>query len=127
RLCEKWGIKSRPLADITPRADQDVVVDCTGSREGMATAMQLLRPRGTLVLKSTVAPGGEAVDLSPLVVDEINLIGSRCGPFKPAIRALAEGHVDVHSMISRRVPMGDALEALRLAASPGVLKVLLTM
>ena len=56
-LCEKWSIRSRPLADIVPRHDQDVVVDCTGSAGGFELAMQMVRPRGTIVLKSTVAAG----------------------------------------------------------------------
>src|SRR2546423_316245 len=88
-LCEKWSIRSRPLADIVPRHDQDVVVDCTGSSAGFELAMQMVRPRGTIVLKSTVA-AGKSLNLAPLVIDEITIIGSRCGPFREAIRALAE-------------------------------------
>src|SRR3982751_5537648 len=85
-MCEKWQIRSRPLDDIVPRHDQDVVVDCTGSASGFETAMQMVRPRGTIVLKSTVA-AGKALNLAPPVVDEINVLGSRCGPFREAIRA----------------------------------------
>src|SRR5215203_3849322 len=69
-LCEKWDIRSRPLDEITPRHDQDVVVDCTGSANGFELATQMVRPRGTLVLKSTVA-AAKALNLAPLVIDEI--------------------------------------------------------
>src|SRR5258708_36491879 len=99
-LCEKWSIRSRPVVDIVPRHDQDVVVDCTGSASGFELAMAMVRPRGTIVLKSTVAQG-KPLNLAPLVIDEINVIGSRCGPFREAIRALAEKSVDVASLIHR--------------------------
>jgi alcohol dehydrogenase len=125
-LCEKWQIRSRPLAEIAPRHDQDVVVDCTGSTDGFELAMQMVRPRGVIVLKSTLA-SGKPMNLSPLVVDEITLIGSRCGPFREAIRALAEKQVDVASLVYRRVRLEQGVEAFDLAGRPGVLKVLLTM
>ena len=125
-LCERWQIKSRPLADIVPRHDQDVVVDCTGSAAGFELAMQMVRPRGTIVLKSTVAQG-KPLNLAPLVIDEINVVGSRCGPFREAIRALAERKVDVASLIHRRMRIEQGVEAMDLAGRPGVLKVLLRM
>ncbi|MDB5322371.1 MAG: alcohol dehydrogenase [Phycisphaerales bacterium] len=126
RLCDQWGIRSRAAADITPRHDQEVVVDCTGSASGLEMAMQLVRPRGTIVLKSTVADG-KALNLAPIVIDEINVVGSRCGPFREAIKALTEKSVDVTSMIHRRMKLDQGLEAMELAAKPGVLKVILTM
>jgi threonine dehydrogenase-like Zn-dependent dehydrogenase len=125
-LCEKWSIRARPLSDIAPRHDQDVVVDCTGSAAGLELALQMVRPRGTIVLKSTVA-AGKAINLAPLVIDEIQIIGSRCGPFREAIRALAEKRIDVTSLIHRRMKLEQGVEAMELAARPGVLKVLLTM
>ncbi len=125
-MCEKWSIRSRPLADIVPRHDQDVVVDCTGSAAGFELAMQMVRPRGKIVLKSTVA-AGKALNLAPLVIDEIQVIGSRCGPFREALRALAEKSVDVTSLIHRRMKLEQGVEAMALAGRPGVLKVLLTM
>ncbi len=125
-LCEKWSIRSRPLEEIQPRHDQDVIIDCTGSAIGFEMAMQMVRPRGTIVLKSTVA-AGKALNLAPLVIDEINVIGSRCGPFREALRALAEKSVDVTSLIHRRMKLEQGVEAMSLAARPGVLKVLLTM
>jgi len=125
-LCEKWSIRSRPLNDIAPRHDQDVVVDCTGSAAGFELAMQMVRPRGTIVLKSTAA-AGKALNLAPLVIDEINVVGSRCGPFREAIRALAEKRVDVASLVHRRMKLEQGVEAMELAGRPGVLKVILTM
>jgi threonine dehydrogenase-like Zn-dependent dehydrogenase len=125
-LCEKWSIRARPLDEITPHHDQDVVVDCTGSAAGLELAMQMVRPRGTIVLKSTVA-AGKSLNLAPLVIDEITVIGSRCGPFRQAIRALAEKEIDVTSMIARRMKLDQGVEAMRLAGSAGVMKVILTM
>jgi len=102
----------------------DIVVDCTGNPEGFAQALDLLRPRGTLVLKSTYH--GEAeVDLSRLVIDEITLIGSRCGPFFPALELLGRGLVDVASLISATLPLDEAIRAFRLAGRRETLKVLL--
>jgi threonine dehydrogenase-like Zn-dependent dehydrogenase len=126
RLCDQWGIRSRAAKDISPRHDQDVVVDCTGSAAGLEMAMQLVRPRGTIVLKSTVADG-KALNLAPIVIDEINVIGSRCGPFREALKALSEKSIDVTSMIHRRMKIEQGVEAMELAARPGVLKVLLMM
>jgi threonine dehydrogenase-like Zn-dependent dehydrogenase len=125
-LCEKWSIRSRSLSDISPRHDQDVVVDCTGSAAGFELAMQMVRPRGTIVLKSTVA-AGKSLNLAPLVIDEITVLGSRCGPFREALRALAEKEIDVTSLIARRMKLDQGVEAMRLAGSAGVLKVILTM
>ncbi len=125
-LCEKWSIRSRPVEDIVPRHDQDIVVECTGNTEGLELALQMVRPRGTIVLKSTAA-AGTALNLAPLVIDEVNVIGSRCGPFREAIAALAEKRIDVASLIHRRMKLDQGLEAMELAARPGVLKVILTM
>lgn len=125
-LCEKWGVRSRLLADIRPRHDQDLVVDCTGSAAGFETALQLVRPRGKVVLKSTVA-GGKPLNLAPVVIDEVTVVGSRCGPFKEAINALAERSVDVLSFIHRRMKIEQGVEALEFAGRPGVLKVIVSM
>ena len=125
-LCERWSIRSRSVDDVIPRHDQDVVVDCTGSAAGLELAMSLVRPRGTIVLKTTAA-AGKPLNLAPLVIDEINVIGSRCGPFREAIRALAEKSIDVVSLIHRRMRLEQGVEAMELAGRPGVLKVLLTM
>lgn len=125
-LCEKWGVKHRLLEDVGLRGDQDIVVDCTGSPDGLTTAMQMVRPRGKIILKTTVAADKlPAIDLSPLVIHEIQVIGSRCGPFPTALQALAEGDVDVVSLISRRARLSDGVEALKLAGRKDVVKVLL--
>jgi threonine dehydrogenase-like Zn-dependent dehydrogenase len=125
-LCEKWSIRSRPLADIVPRHDQDIVVDCTGSPEGLELALKMVRPRGTIVLKTTIATP-KAIQLAPIVVDEITVLGSRCGPFRQAIQQLAEKQVDVASLIHRRMKLEQGVEAMQLAGRPGVFKVILTM
>lgn len=127
-LCEKWGVKHRLLNDVGLRADQDIVVDCTGSASGLETAMGMVRPRGTIVLKTTVAPSpqSEKIDLSPLVIHEIQVVGSRCGPFPEAIAALASGKIDVVSLISRRFKLADGAEALQRAQTDRqLIKVLL--
>ncbi|MEO0476120.1 MAG: alcohol dehydrogenase catalytic domain-containing protein [Planctomycetota bacterium] len=133
-LCEKWGIKHRLLGDVGLRQDQDIVVDCTGSASGLTTAMAMLRPRGTLVLKTTVAPGipsaegasSHELDLSPIVINELNVIGSRCGPFAEALDWLSREAVDVVSLISKRMKLGDGPGVLEQAGQPGVIKVLLS-
>ena len=123
-LCEKWGIKHRHVREATPRADQDVVVDCTGAANGLELAMRMVRPRGKIVLKTTLA-AQSGVDLAPLVINEIELIGSRCGPFPEALSMLAAEKVDVLSLISRRYKLDDAPEALRAARGGEVVKALL--
>lgn len=125
-ICEKWGIRSRPLADIVGRHDQDVVIDCSGSGDGFEMAMQMVRPRGTIVLKSLGAPD-RPVNLSPLVTDEINVIGSRDGSIREALMALANKSVDVVSLITRRMRLEQGVEAMAYAARPDVLKVILKM
>lgn len=101
-----------------------LVVEATGTAEGFERATAALRPRGTLVLKSTVSER-PSVDLAPLVIDEIHVVGSRCGPFPPALRALELGSVDVRSLVSERVPLERGTDALQRAGAPGVLKVLI--
>lgn len=125
-LCEKWGVRSRLLSDIVPRHDQDVVVDCTGTAEGLETAVAMCRPRGTVVLKSTVA-ASKPLNLSAVVVDEISVVGSRCGPFRDALSLLESRAVDVASLISRRFRLEQGPDALEYASRKGVLKVLLTL
>lgn len=109
--------------EVEPRR-WDVVVEATGSPSGFDLARRALRPRGRLVLKSTYH-GAMTVDWSPLVVDEITIIGSRCGPFAPALRLLARGEVDPTVLIGARCPLAQAVEAMEAARQPGALKVLL--
>ena len=102
----------------------DISVECTGNAEGFEVARRALRPRGTMVLKSTYS-GKLTFDASSLVVDEITVVGSRCGPFKPAIDLLAAGSIDIDSLISGRYPLEQGLEAFDRAAREGALKILL--
>ncbi len=123
-LAERQHIQTTLAADFIPRKDADIAVDATGSAEGLELAMETVRPRGTIALKSTYADV-RAVNLAPLVIDEITLIGSRCGPFPDALDALARREVDVANLISLRMRLDDAEEALAAAAGPDVVKVLL--
>jgi len=106
----------------TPRFD--VVVDCTGNPDGLTTAMRVVRPRGTIVLKTTAA-AGKPVNLAPIVVGEVTVVGSRCGPFDEALRLLDEGKVAVAPLVSARFGIDRALEAFEVAQRPDVLKVLI--
>ena len=129
-VCEKWGVKHRHVDDVGRRSDQDIVVDCTGSPTGLEVAMQLVRPRGKIVLKTMVAPRAEAavgIDLSPIVLNEIEVIGSHCGPIGEAVTLLARREVDVVSLISKRMSLNDGPAVLQVAARPGVIKVLVGM
>lgn len=114
------------LEDAVADRAFDVSVECTGNPAGFAIARRALRPRGTLVLKSTYA-GQLTFDASSLVVDEITLIGSRCGPFPAALNLLASGQVDVEPLIHARYPLNEGLAAFERASTKGVLKVLLDM
>ena len=96
----------------------------TGSARGLEQALAATRPRGTLILKSTVADR-PAIDLAPLVIDEIQVIGSRCGPFEPALAALAEGRVTTEPLVTETLPLARAAQALSRASEPGILKVLI--
>ncbi|MDH4229448.1 MAG: alcohol dehydrogenase catalytic domain-containing protein [Nitrospirota bacterium] len=121
-VATKWGIASAPPdADLPPA---DVVVDATGSADGLGQAVARTRPCGTVVLKSTCATAA-SWNPAPLVIDEITVVGSRCGPFEPALAALAAGHIDVAPLIAARYALDDGVAAIRHAATPGVLKVLL--
>jgi len=111
------------LSDWQPRT-ADVVVEATGSTTGLELAMTVLRPRGTLVLKSTVAMA-HALSLAPLVINEITVIGSRCGRFPPALQALARQRVAVAPLIDRIYPLTEGLAAVAYASRPGTLKILL--
>ena len=121
---EPLGIETCLLHDRPRDRTADVVVECTGSHSGLPTALELIRPRGTVVLKTTIA-GAQTLSLAPVVVDEVTIVGSRCGPFDRALDALANGLVHVRSLISERFELSDGLHALERAAAPGVLKVLL--
>lgn len=106
-------------------SDFDVVIEATGNPSGLARAIQLVRPRGSIILKSTYA--GEAnVDLAPIVINEIKLIGSRCGDFARAIEVLSRGAINPSPLIAARYALADAERAFAHAATPGIMKVLVT-
>lgn len=123
-ILERRGIRVQ-RAEEEIRSEADVVIEATGSPTGFAIALALVRPRGTLVLKSTFH-GDVRLDLSAVVVDEVTIVGSRCGPFSPALRLLEQALVDVEPLIHDTVPLEEGLAAFERAAAPGVLKVLLT-
>ena len=118
------GIKLIPEEDVQPWR-WDIVVEVTGSPDGFSLARQAIRPRGTLVMKSTYK-GEMSINLSSIVVDEVKLVGSRCGPFAPALRLLEKGEVDPRPLISAEFSLDEGLQAFEHAAQPGVLKVLVT-
>lgn len=112
------------LLDEFQEAPARLVVEATGSERGLAMAMRVVEPRGTLVLKSTVAASHE-LSLAPLVINEVTVVGSRCGRFEPALQALAQGRISVEPMIHGSFPLEEGLAAFARAREPGVLKVLL--
>jgi alcohol dehydrogenase len=125
KLAIAEGFGARALAgDDARMRSHDCVVEATGASDGLALAQRMVRPRGTIVLKSTVH-GTTPVALAPIVVDELTVIGSRCGPFAPAIAALAAGRIDPRVLIDDVFPLEHGVRAFARAAEPGVLKVLL--
>lgn len=120
----KLGLETCLLDDRPGERWAGIVVDCTGSESGLPTALQLVRPRGTVVLKTTVA-GTQTMTWAPIVIDEVTIVGSRCGPFDRALTALEQGEVQVQPLISDRFKLPDGLAALKRAQSKDVLKVLL--
>ncbi|MBC7773120.1 MAG: alcohol dehydrogenase catalytic domain-containing protein [Pyrinomonadaceae bacterium] len=139
RILERWGIKHRLVDEAGRRQDQAVVVDCTGTAAGLRLSMQHVRPRGLIVLKS---PGGNAaylpgvplpsttdpawmtaVDLTPLVSNEIRVQGSRDGSVAEAVRAMANGEVELAGLVSKRYGIGQGVEALKAAGEGGRVKV----
>jgi threonine dehydrogenase-like Zn-dependent dehydrogenase len=121
-LLQNLGLHTVALSDWKPHL-VDVVIEATGSTSGMQLAMAAVKPRGTLVLKSTVAQE-HTLSLAPLVINEVSVIGSRCGLFPPALQALAQASVEVTSLIDRVYPLTDGLAAINHAAQPETLKVL---
>jgi threonine dehydrogenase-like Zn-dependent dehydrogenase len=122
-IVQSLGVSVTARCRHLPRAAFDWVVEATGSSAGLQQAVQMVRPRGTIVLKSTIRDL-VPIDTAPLIVNEITLVGSRCGRFGPALRLLREGKVRVSEMISACVPLAEAPRAFELAAH-GALKVLL--
>lgn len=130
-LAEKRGVRAVLLNsaehDRLKRERRiDMAIECSGSAQGLGMVLSLVRPRGTVILKSTVA-AESTLNLAPIVVDEIRVQGSRCGPFLPALRALSQGLINVQPLISARYTLDEAVYAFKYAKQKGMLKVLVQM
>jgi threonine dehydrogenase-like Zn-dependent dehydrogenase len=128
RMAERRGIETAASrAGAKRKREFDVVVEASGSPSGFVGALELLRPRGTLVLKSTFQGPGkiDEIDQARLVVDEITILGSRCGRFQPALDLLKKGAIDIDSLISEEYPLSQGVHAMERAGKKGVLKVFL--
>lgn len=118
------GIRTALIHELTEPHIADLVVDCTGSASGFKDACRLVRPRGTIVLKTTVA-GDQGPSLAGVVIDELNVVGSRCGPFAPALAAIASGQIHVENLITSRFPLESGVQAMEVAGAKDQFKVIL--
>lgn len=127
-IAEAHNVKGILLdeVDVNLNREFDVVIESSGSEAGFETALSLLKPRGKMVLKSTFH-GKACIEMWRVVVDEITIVGSRCGRFAPALKLLAQGNIKVETMISAEYPLEKGVEAMQKATEKGVLKVLLKM
>ena len=125
RIAARAGVDTELATGPMPVAAYRYVVDATGSAEGLAQAVRMTEPRGTLIMKSTVS-GQVPVDTAPIIVNELTLVGSRCGRFEPALALIAAGKLYLDEMIVGRYPLNGASDAFGHGASRGTLKVLLT-
>jgi len=124
RLAERAGVAVELCSGPLPVAQYDWVVEATGNPEGLAAAISLVRPRGTVILKSTVH-GTVALNTAPVIVQEITLVGSRCGRMEAALPLLERGLIPVEEMVAARYPLAQAPQAFQHAAARGALKILL--
>ena len=124
-IAQGAGIDTIYTTEVHAVTDNDLVVEATGSSDGIAKALSLVKPRGTIILKTTTS-SQSSFDLTPLVVNEVTIIGSRCGPFAEAISILSEKKVDVTPLITKRYPVENALKAFAHAAEKESLKIILT-
>ena len=125
-IAKEQGVKTQLLNTFTPQKIYDVVVEATGTASGFETSMALTKPRGVLVLKSTVASGKE-LNLAPIVIDEITVLGSRCGQFAPALRLLKNNRINFKPFITKTYSIDDALEAFEANKSKESIKILIKM
>ena len=123
RLALAFGARA-VSADTVPESTYSYVIECSGSAKGLSAAIQMTRPRGTVVMKSTIQEQ-VSLDMAPVIVNEISLIGSRCGRFEPALALLEQRRVSVGPLISAEFGLKDAPVAFEAATRSGVLKVLL--
>lgn len=124
RVASRMGVRTIHIDELKPEKRYSVVVEATGSPGGLVAALEAVKPRGTIVLKSTLAAGAP-VDLSPAVTDEITLVGSRCGPFGPALKAIEDRSIDVRPLITGVYGFEQAGEAFEKASQKDSIKVLL--
>jgi alcohol dehydrogenase len=124
RIAAAAGVATELACGRLPTAEYGWVVDATGNPDGLRTAAAMARPRGTVILKSTVH-GAVAIDTAPIIVNELTLVGSRCGRFEAALALLGDERIRLDQMIADRFPLSDAPKAFERAAQRGVLKVLL--
>lgn len=120
----KMGLNARPLSSLGEKQKAEICVDCTGNPQGINIALSHLYPRGKLILKTTVA-NTEKIDLNQIVINEYELIGSRCGLFEPAISLLSQGLVNPEPLITKIFDFHHILEAFEMAQQPGSLKILI--
>ena len=123
-IAARAGVQTQLAPATLPTAAYDWVVDATGNPEGLRTAAAMTRPRGTVILKSTIH-GAVPVDTAPIIVNELTLIGSRCGRFESALPLLSDPRVRLEELIAARFPLAEAPQAFARAAESGVLKILL--
>lgn len=123
-ILRRLGLATLETSQARPDKSADVVVECTGRADGLALALKYVRPRGTIVLKSTVADTA-GLDLAPIVIDEITVVGSRCGPMNEALAMLSDGRIETEPLVSAEFPLERSPEALSAAAAPGAMKVLI--
>ena len=123
-IAKNQGVKTQLLSEFEQAPKFDVVVEATGSITGFETSVSCVKPRGTLVLKSTIAASKE-LNLAPIVINEITILGSRCGRFEPAMRLIASGKIDFSQMISKIYPIEQAVEAFDANNAKDTIKILL--
>ncbi len=124
RIAAARGVTTEIAGENLPLAEYEWVVEATGSPAGLRAAVAMVQPRGTVILKSTIH-GEVPLDTAPVIVNEITLVGSRCGRFEPALELLERGAIDVESMISGKFALNRAPEAFTRAAEAGVIKILI--
>lgn len=122
-IAKKQGVKTKLLSDVEIKKEYDFVVEATGSISGFETSLALTKPRGTLILKSTIAASKE-FNFAPVVVDEITIVGSRCGQFAPALRLLESGRIDVKPLISDIFELDESIAAFERNKEKSSIKVI---
>jgi len=122
-ILDELGIRTELSSEFSGK-DMDMVVECTGSESGMETALKTVRPRGKIIIKTTIAEKG-CIDLNRIVINELSLIGSRCGPFPDAIIAIESGKVKLYPLVSAEYSIEEGVKAFTRASESGALKVIL--